>query len=106
MRKRRLYLEDNCDPWEKVRRRPEHVVLKHGYDEATGHYVERVWQAAQALGIHYIDALHMMSAFRGPSGTEPVKPRPANFDPIRDAEPPPKPAPRTFKSPYKPQPKE
>ena len=89
---------DDHDPWEKVRSSPEHVALKNAYDAATGHHVERVWQAAQALGIHYIDALHMMSAFRGPSGTEPVTLQPANFDPIRDAEP----APRTFKSPYKP----
>lgn len=74
------------DPWDLTRRQPEYARLKVAYDLAEGDLVERTWQAAQALELSFIDAMHMMGVFRGPTGTNPVTPVPANFDPVRDTE--------------------
>lgn len=93
-------VRSEVEAWnERRRRKKEYQELKSAYDAATGSFVQRVWAAAQALDIPYIDATWMMGAWRDASGK--VCPVPANFDPVRDAEPP-KRAARGLKSPFKP----
>lgn len=61
--------------------------IKSAYDAATGNFVERCQDAAEALNWYYIEVAFEMGKFRGPTGAGPVIPVPANWDPIRDADP-------------------
>lgn len=82
-------MKTELEVWNARRRRQkDYIALKREYDAAEGRFVERVWQASQVLGLYYIDAAWMMGAWRDVSGV--VTPTPANFDPVRDAEPPPR----------------
>lgn len=79
-------MKSEVEVWNTERRKKkEYQDLKAAYDAAEGHFVQRVAKAAEVLGLYYIDACWMMGAWRDASGT--VVPVPANFDPVRDAEP-------------------
>lgn len=70
------------------RRGPSAADVKREYDLAEGGFVTRCAVAAKVLGLYYIDVYAAMLAYRGPTGAGSVVPVPANFDEVRDAEPP------------------